>query len=427
MVVKVTDPAATRSSSTSPPRPAARPGLPARRRHHPAQQRRPRPRHLLGRPRPCRAAGTSTSGAPSCDGGSPVRTSTSRPVRPSPAPSPTARTRRSSSRSRPTPTRSRRTSPSRPAATAQPGPDFSLADDQTNDSPATSTPAPTRSSETVPAGWDLDAPTAPAPTGTNSTRDFSLQAGETVTCTFTNPKRGQIVVVKESPTPTATRQLRLHPAAASTPAPTSPTRRRPANSGDVRCPAPTRSPSWPSGWDLTSGSLRDPTAARVDRDSASRPARPSPAPSPTAQGAVIVVEKQTDPNGSSRGCSTSTLAANLDARPGLHPRRRPPSTKSYDVDPGTYTVDELAESGWDLTSISCDDAQLDGTETGRDLQRRRRRDRHLHLQQPRRGQGDRQRSRPTPTARARCSTSTPRRTSTRAPTSPSPTARPEVL
>ena len=52
-------------------------------------------------------------------------------------------------------------------------------------------------------------------------------------------------------------------------------------------------------------------------------------------------------------------AANLDAGPNF--TLSDGQQKSYDVDPGTYTVDELAESGWDLTSISCDDANSTGT------------------------------------------------------------------
>ena len=43
--------------------------------------------------------------------------------------------------------------------------------------------------ETVPAGWDL---TSPVCTGTNQPDDITLNAGELITCTFTNTQRGSI-------------------------------------------------------------------------------------------------------------------------------------------------------------------------------------------------------------------------------------------
>lgn len=47
--------------------------------------------------------------------------------------------------------------------------------------------------ETVPAGWDL---TSAVCTGTNSPSDITLNAGEVITCTFTNTERGSIFGMK---------------------------------------------------------------------------------------------------------------------------------------------------------------------------------------------------------------------------------------
>ena len=49
--------------------------------------------------------------------------------------------------------------------------------------------------ETVPSGWDQTGATCD---DGSPIANISISAGETVTCTFTNRKRGQIVVVKDA-------------------------------------------------------------------------------------------------------------------------------------------------------------------------------------------------------------------------------------
>lgn len=71
---------------------------------------------------------------------------------------------------------------------------FSLSDGQTKDSGSLS-PGTYSVSETVPAGWDL---TSAKCSDGSLPSAISLQAGETVTCTFTNTKRGSITVVKQT-------------------------------------------------------------------------------------------------------------------------------------------------------------------------------------------------------------------------------------
>src|SRR4029434_9736441 len=52
-------------------------------------------------------------------------------------------------------------------------------------------------SETVPAGWDLTSAVCVSSIGdTETPASLELDVGETITCTFTNTKRGHIVVDK---------------------------------------------------------------------------------------------------------------------------------------------------------------------------------------------------------------------------------------
>jgi uncharacterized repeat protein (TIGR01451 family) len=74
------------------------------------------------------------------------------------------------------------------------GADFQLSDGQTNDSGFTLTPGTYSVSETVPAGWDQTGATC---SDGSSPGSIGLSAGETVTCTFTNTKRGALVVYKQ--------------------------------------------------------------------------------------------------------------------------------------------------------------------------------------------------------------------------------------
>ena len=69
----------------------------------------------------------------------------------------------------------------------------------------------------------------------------------------------------------------------------------------------------------------------------------------------MIVEKQTDPDGSAESFEFDPGAGlgdanepNFNLTDGLQ--------KAYDVDPGTYSVQELAKANWDLTSIVCSDA-----------------------------------------------------------------------
>ncbi len=68
------------------------------------------------------------------------------------------------------------------------------------------------STETVPAGWDLTSILCDDSnsTGSGATATFVVAAGETVTCTFTNTKRGSIAVAKVTDPAVVAREVRLH-------------------------------------------------------------------------------------------------------------------------------------------------------------------------------------------------------------------------
>ncbi len=94
----------------------------------------------------------------------------------------------------------RRTSRSRPAAASRPA-SFQLDDDAdgtlSNTRTFTDVPPGTGYSlaETVPSGWDQTSATCD---DGSPVSNIDVAPGETVTCTFTNRKRGQIVIVKDA-------------------------------------------------------------------------------------------------------------------------------------------------------------------------------------------------------------------------------------
>ena len=146
--------------------------------------------------------------------------------------------------------------------------------------------AATRVSETVPTGWDQTGATCD---DGSPVSNIDVSAGETVTCTFTNRKRGQIVVVKDA-APERRPGLRLH-------------RRRRPEPGELRARRRLRRRRCSntrtftnvvpgSGYSLSrpcraAGTRPAPpaTTAARSRTSTVAPARPSPAPSPTASAA----------------------------------------------------------------------------------------------------------------------------------------------
>ena len=137
----------------------------------------------------------------------------------------------------------------------------------------------------------------------------------------------------------------------------------------------------------------------------------------------VIVEKQTTPDGDSQ-------AFTFDPGPGLSPTTNFALTdggqKAFQVAPGTYSVAELAEPGWDLASINCTDPTANSAATRAPASR-------ASTSPPARRSpassttaataGSWSKSRPPPTARPTCSSSTRRPAWAPRPTSTSPTVR----
>jgi len=218
---------------------------------------------------------------------------------------------------------------------------------------ASVTPGQHVSTESAKAGWDLTSvvcdDTNSVGSVANRQATFNLEPGETVTCTFTNTKQGQVVVKKVMVGGTDSFDYSGTPSGSIV-----------VNNGTVSASvAPGQYVSTEaakSGWDLTAVACDDGNSVG---SVANRQATFNVAAGEvvtctftnTKRG-QIVVEKQTIPNGDEAtfGFTGEIVATLGDGQ-----------SSSKSVEPGTYTVDEAAKAGWDLTSIVCDDSNSSGS------------------------------------------------------------------
>ena len=134
-------------------------------------------------------------------------------------------------------------------------------------------------SETVPSGWDQSSATCD---DGSPVSNISVSAGETVTCTFVNKRRGQIVVVQDS-VPNDPQDFNftagggLSPrASSSTTTPTRRSRTRITFTNVAAHAGYSISQTVPAGWGLTSATCNDGSpVSNIDVG----PMRPSRAPS----------------------------------------------------------------------------------------------------------------------------------------------------
>ncbi len=218
---------------------------------------------------------------------------------------------------------------------------FTLSDGQSNNSGVLD-PGTYSVSETVPAGWDLgsavcDDGSAPASIG--------LAAGETVTCVFTNVKDAFIVVEKQT-NPDGDPQVFSFSASYDANGFTL-SDGQSNNSGDLNPGVHSVSENVPAGWDLASAvcsDSSDPSAIGLQAGETVTCVFTN------VRDANIIVEKQTDPNGSPQvfDFDASYDASGFSLSDGQ-------SNNSGDLDPGTYSVSEIVPAGWDLTSAVCSD------------------------------------------------------------------------
>jgi hypothetical protein len=206
--------------------------------------------------------------------------------------------------------------------------------------------------ETVPAGWDLTSATCSDGSPVNN---IDVGAGETVTCTFTDSKRGTIIVKKvtdPSPDPSDT-SFSFSAGGGLSPSSFSLKNGQQQTFSNVTSGSGySVSETVPSGWSLTSATCDDGspvsnidvgagetvTCTFTDRKAGS-----------------IIVKKVTNPSPDPSDTSFSFTAGG-----GLSPSSF--SLKNGDqqtfsnVAPGSgYNVSESVPAGWDLTSSTCDD------------------------------------------------------------------------
>ncbi|MGH3132147.1 MAG: prealbumin-like fold domain-containing protein [Gaiellaceae bacterium] len=196
--------------------------------------------------------------------------------------------------------------------------------------------------ETVPAGWSLTS--AVCSDGSAATA-IALDAGETVTCTFTNTKQSKIVVEKQT-NPEGDPQSFGFTASYDGDG-FSLTDGQQNDSGPLAAGTYAVSENVPAGWDLESAVCSDASPANAIALAAGETVT---CVFTNEKDAKIVVEKQTSPDGSQQ---VFPFTASYDGD-GFSLADGQQSD-SGDLDPGTYSVSETVPAGWDLTSAVCSD------------------------------------------------------------------------
>src|SRR5574341_1321338 len=198
--------------------------------------------------------------------------------------------------------------------------------------------------ETPEAGWDLTSATCDDGSNPSS---IGLAAGETVTCTFTNQKDANIIVKKVTdPVSDTTTVFDFTPGGYGSAFTLKNGDQN--DSGDLDPGTYSVAETPEAGWDLTSATC----------DDGSNPSSIGLAAGETVtctftnqKDANIIVKKVTDP--------VSDTTTVFDFTPGGYGSaftlKNGDQNDSGDLDPGTYSVAETPEAGWDLTSATCDD------------------------------------------------------------------------
>jgi hypothetical protein len=200
-------------------------------------------------------------------------------------------------------------------------------------------------------GWDL---TSIVCSDANSTGDtgtrtatFHLEAGETVTCTFTNTKRATIIVKKTMTGGTDTFSFTGTPNGSIS-----------VQNGTIQAVvAPgqyTSTETAVAGWDLTSIQCSDAnssgnTTTGVATFNAEAGETVTCTFTNTKRATIIV--KKVMSGGTATFAFTGTPNGSISANNG---------TISASVAPGQYTSTETPTTGWNLTGLSCDDANSSG-------------------------------------------------------------------
>ena len=219
---------------------------------------------------------------------------------------------------------------------------FSLSDGQQNNS-GDLDPGTYSVSEVVPAGWDLESALCSdqSPVGA-----ISLQAGEVVTCVFTNEKDAKIVVEKQTD-PEGAAQTFVFTASYDADG-FSLSDGQQNDSGDLDPDTYSVSETVPANWVLTSAVCSDQSPASAIELSAGEVV--TCVFTNTLDRGKIVVEKQTLPNDDPQQFA---FDASYDANGFTLSDGQ--TNESGPLLPGTYSVSEDVPAGWDLESAVCSD------------------------------------------------------------------------
>jgi uncharacterized repeat protein (TIGR01451 family) len=229
------------------------------------------------------------------------------------------------------------------------GSNFSLTDTATPNNSGLIVPGTYSVSETVPSGWDLTSSTC---SDGSSPASISLQAGETVTCTFTNTKNGTIIVDKVT-NPIADPQSFTFTAGGSGYSGFSLTDAATPNSQSLVPGTYSVSETVPSGWDLTSSTCSDGSSPGSISLQAGETVTCTF--TNTKRGSIIV-DKVTNPSADPQSFTfTPSYGSNFSLTDTATPNN------SGFLVPGTYSVSETVPSGWDLTSSTCSDGSSPGS------------------------------------------------------------------
>ena len=224
-----------------------------------------------------------------------------------------------------------------------PGGSFSLTDQAAPKSVSVA-PGTYSVSETVPAGWDLTSATCSDGSAVNA---INVAAGETVTCTFTNTKKGTVIIDKvtnPSGDPQSFDFTTNLPGGSF-----SLTDQAAPKSVSVAPGTYSVSETVPAGWDLTSATCSDGSAVNAINVAAGETVTCTF--TNTKRGSITLI-KQTIPDGDPQQFTfTGELAGTIGDGQAIGPKS---------VAPGSYTATEAAQDGWDLTQISCDDTNSSG-------------------------------------------------------------------
>jgi hypothetical protein len=205
-------------------------------------------------------------------------------------------------------------------------------------------------SETVPSGWDLTSSPCVSSIGdTETIGSLELDPGETITCTFTNTKRGHIVVDKVT-NPSGDPQSFNFDAGGGSYADFSLTDAAAPNDQTLVPGSYSVSETVPSGWDLTSSpcvsSIGDTeTIGALELD----PGETITCTFTNTKRGHIIVDKVTNPSGDPQ-------SFNFDAGGGSYADfslTDAAAPNHQTLVPGTYSVSETVPAGWDLTSSPC--------------------------------------------------------------------------